>query len=83
MSGERRIRAVGDPAVEMLEGDDRRGFSYDADLSQALAENPNLEATVYSIYGEAPNFLDRELNQKIPLTIVDKEDAFEISIEGA
>jgi hypothetical protein len=81
-SGDRRVLAVGDQNIELLEGDDRRGFSYAADLSYELAENPQLAANVYTIFGEAPNFLDRELNQKVPLMIVDRADLCEMTIEG-
>lgn len=82
-AGEQRIQAVGDEQINLLEEDDRRGFSYPADLSQALASNTPLEANVYTIYGEAPNFMDRELNQRTPLMIVNKEDNCEMEIKSA
>lgn len=80
---DKRVQAAGDEGIEILEEDDRRGFSYPADLSQALAENRPLDANVYTIYGEAANFMDRELNQRVPLMIVDKEDFCEMEINGA
>jgi len=83
LAGDKRVLATGDEQIEMLEESDRRGFRYPADLSQALAENKNLDVNIYSIYGEAPNFMDKELNKKIPLMIVDKEDNCEMKINGA
>jgi hypothetical protein len=82
LSGEQRIQTTGDQGIELIEGDDRKGFSYPSDLSYYLAENPNLEATIYTTYGEAPNFMDLELNKKVPLQIVDKEDLCEMKIKG-
>ena len=81
-SGEQRIQTTGDQNIEILEGDDRKGFSYPSDLSYYLAENPNLEATIYTTYGEAPNFMDLELNKKVPLQVIDKEDLCEMKIKG-
>jgi len=81
-SGEQRIHTAGDQGVEILEGDDRKGFSYLADLSYYLAENPQLEANVYTTYGEAPNFMDLELNKRVPLQVINKEDLCEMKIQG-
>jgi len=81
-SGEQRILATGDQDIELLEADDRRGFGYPADLAYYLAENPHLEATIYTTYGEAPNFMDMELNEKVPLPIIDKADLCEMKIKG-
>lgn len=81
-AGEQRIHTAGDQDVEILEGDDRRGFSYPADLSYYLAENPQLEANIYTTYGEAPNFMDLELNKRVPLQVIDKEGLCEIKIKG-
>lgn len=82
-AGDKRIQAVGDEQIELLEESDRRGFRYPADLSQAIAKNKKLDVNVYSIYGEAPNFMDKELNKKVPLIIVDKQDNCEMQILGA
>ena len=81
-AGQERIQTAGDEQIVILEEDDRRGFSYPADLSQALAENKKLDANIYTIFGEAANFMDRELNQRVPLTIVDKKDNCEMEIKG-
>jgi len=81
-AGQTRVHTAGDENIEILEEADRRGFSYPADLSQALAENKQLDANIYTIFGEAPNFMDRELNQRVPLTIVYKKDNCEMEIKG-
>ncbi|MBW2974026.1 hypothetical protein KY346_06590 [Candidatus Woesearchaeota archaeon] len=81
-SGDQRLVAVGDPDFEVLDGDDKRGFSYEADLLDAIAEQKELTANIYTIYGEAPNFLDKELSEKVPLLIVEKEDECEMDISG-
>ena len=80
LAGEQRIKAVGDEGIEILEGDDRRGFRYAADLTEQIAENRGLTADIYTVYGESPNFMDQELAETAPLQVVEKEDFCEMAI---
>lgn len=77
-----RLRALGDEEVQLIDADDRTAFSYPIDLTEEIADGTELTANIYSLYGEADNFLDHELTGNIPLTIIDTEDRCDLKITG-
>ena len=81
LSDNARLRALGDEDVRIIDADDRVAVSYSVDLTQEIAERKQLTASIYSLYGEAHNFLDRELTGIVPINIMDTDDLCEIRIK--
>jgi hypothetical protein len=75
------VQTVGDKDLQRLERNETRGFRYSIDLSEYVAQNKNLTADVFTIYGESPEILDRAIATQVPIRIATADDQCELKLD--
>jgi hypothetical protein len=74
------VQTLGDKDLQRLERNETRGFRYAIDLSSAVAENRNLTAEIFTIYGESPEILDRAIEAEVPIQVSTGDDQCELKL---